>query len=252
MRWKALFCLCFLLVLVSAGAVVTEDSASANALSGITLLSCSVSDFALSPTIPATGIAFSCNLPFYLTDCAVYSLNAASGLGPCIFSSGAGFLGNSDYRWQDYHLGLAFHYQELSLGASGHLIYEKFSTGDSYHDWTGDFALSYRGEDYGSEIKYLHAGLEDAELHVSVSSLIVPGVTGASTYVYVPHGKDNYRCATTMEIGDLFELQSSWQSDPARFGAGVQFRLGSFSVMYGIRTHPELSLSHSLDFGIQW
>lgn len=249
---KAFLCLCFGLLAASLGSVITEDSASANALSGITLLSQSVSDLALSPTINKTGIAFSYHFPFSEADCGIYSLNTATRLKPFLISAGGAFLDQGDYRWQDFHLGLAFHYRELSLGYSEHLIHEKFSTEHSYHTWTGNLALSYRSELYGSEIRLLHLGEEDAELHLAASSRIVEDVYGASTYVYAPHGDDSYRFATSFAIGESFLLQASWQNNPPRFGAGLKFAYRSGEIMYAIRSHTELNLSHSLDLGFNW
>ncbi|MBW6513666.1 MAG: hypothetical protein K0B87_02795 [Candidatus Syntrophosphaera sp.] len=249
---KAFLCLCFGLLAASLAAVITEDSASANALSGITLLSQSVSDLALSPTINKAGIAFSTHIPFREADCGVYSLNTATRLKPLLISAGGAFLDQGDYRWQDVHLGLAFHYQDLSLGYSEHLIYERFSTQHSYHTWTGNLALSYRGEMYGSEIRLLHLGEEDAELHISASTRVVDQVQAASSYVYALHGADSFRFATSFAIGESFLLQASWQNTPPRFGAGLKFTYRSGELMYAVRSHAELSLSHSLDLGFNW
>lgn len=249
---KAILCLALVCLMPALGAVITEDSASANALSGITLLSSSVSDFALSPTIPATGSAFSYHFPYSMADAGVYSLNTASAIAPFIVSGGASFLGSEDYRLQDFRLGLALHLDEFSLGYSQHFIYEKISTDDSYSTWTGDLALSYRGYEYGTEVKLLRMGTQDVELHLTASSIFVPGVMGASSYVYAPHGEDSYRFATSFDVADLFQVQTSWQNEPPRFGAGLKFRLFGGELMYAIRTHTELSLSHSLDIGFVW
>ena len=242
----------FALLACCLGGVAGEDTASANALSGITLLSTSVSDFSLSPTIPATGIAFSYHLPFSLAPASVYSLQTAQALGPLLANCGASFLGNEDYRWQSYQLGLALHYEELSLGGTGILLYEDFDGLASYHSWTGNLALSYRGSDYGSEIKLLRLGQPDRELQLSASSRVVPGVMVASTYVFSGLQEDSYRFASSYEFGKLLQLQLSWQSAPARFGAGLKACIGSGELMYAVRTHLDLRLSHSLDLSCRW
>lgn len=233
-------------------AVVTEDSASSNALSGITLLSSSVSDFTLSPTIPATGVALSGHWPFGMADCAVYGLQTAQALGPLIANCGANFLTTQDYRLQNYQLGLALHYQDLSLGATGFLHYENFAGLASYHEWSSNLALSYRGAEYGTEIKLVHLGQPDSELHLTASNCIIPGVTAASTYVYSRQQEDSYRFASSYELVDLLLLQVSWQSAPARFGAGLNLCIGSTELMYAVRSHPELRLSQSLDLAFRW
>lgn len=62
MRRFALGCI-FLLALPLA-ALITENTASASALAGVTLLSESVADFQLSPALPFTGVAVSAQVPF--------------------------------------------------------------------------------------------------------------------------------------------------------------------------------------------
>lgn len=252
MPGKAICCLLCWLLAASLSAVVTEDSASSNALSGITLLSHSLSDLNLSPTIPATGAAFSYHFPYSMASCGVYSLNTATALAPFILNSGAGFLEHDDYRWQDFRLGLALHWEGVSLGYSEHLIYEKISTGDSYHTWTGDLALSFRGEEYGTEVKLLRMGTDDSELHLTAGTSFIPEIKCASTYVYAPHGEDSYRFASSYEIADICLLQVSWQNRPPRFGAGLKFRINNLEIMYGLRSHSELNLSHALDLGFSW
>ncbi len=250
---NAILCLGVILVAgVALNCVVTEDTASANALSGIILLSESVADFGLSPTIPGEGFTLSYGLPFSSAGCGVYSLNSGTRIGPFIASAGASYMDQKDYRWQDVHIGLAWHYRELGVGYSQHLIYEKFSNDMSYHTWTGNLAISYRRGDYGSEIRLLHMGQEDAELHLSASSIVVEGVCGASSYVYSPNGEDSFRFATSFKIGEPFMLQVSWQNAPPRFGAGLKFGHNDWDIMYAIRSHAELSLTHALDIGYNW
>ncbi|OQB88613.1 MAG: hypothetical protein BWX83_01313 [Candidatus Cloacimonetes bacterium ADurb.Bin117] len=98
----------------------------------------------------------------------------------------------------------------------------------------------------------MRIGKEDTELHLSVSTKIVTGIQAASSYVYSPGGPDGYRLATSIEVTDNLLLQSSWQSSPNRFGAGLKFQLKGWDLMYAIRTHPDLRLSHSLDLGYTW
>lgn len=250
---KAILCLGLLLSSgVALNGVVTEDTASANALSGITLLSESVADLGLSPTIAKTGFALSYNLPFSSAGCGVYSLNSGTGIGPFIASAGASFMDQQDYRWQDVHLGLAWHHKELGIGYSEHLIHEKFSNGASYHTWTGNLAITYRRNDHGSEIRLLHMGQDDAEYHLSASSIVVEGVYGSASYVYAPNGDDSFRFASSIKIAQPFLIQASWQNAPPRFGAGLKFSHKDWEIMYAVRSHAELSLTHALDIGYNW
>jgi hypothetical protein len=237
---------------LSAAAVITEDSASASALGGITMLSESVSDYGQTPIVGKTGVAFSYHRAFGNADSNVFSLNQGSGWYPFIVSSGVSYLNHPDYRWEDFHLGLGLHYQTLALGYTQHLIHEKISTGDSYNTWTGDLALSFWGEEYGTEVRIQHIGALDAQLHLTAGTKFADGVLFATDYVYRPHAPDCYSAATSYNIGSFMLVQSSWQSEPPRFGMGIKLMAKGAEVMYAIRTHPDLSMSHSVDLGFSW
>ncbi len=233
------------------GALIPQQTASANALAGITLLSEAVADYQLTPALDVTGIAVSGHLPFSAADAATFSLSAAHDLSFLVLNTGLVHNGDLDYSQQDFRLGLALNLGDLSAGYAQHLILESAPTG-TYQSWSGDAGLAYRGGNYGYEARLLRIGREDTELHLSVSTLIVEGIQAASSYVYTPSGPDGYRVATSIDITEELILQSSWQSSPNRFGAGLKFRLRGWDLMYAIRTHPDLRLSHSLDLGYSW
>lgn len=242
---------CLLLMSLPLSALIPDNSASASALAGITLLSQSVADFQLSPALPFSGVAASAQLPFGATEAATFSLSAAHRLKFMVFNAGVTHSGDADYSAQDFRLGLSFNLGEFNAGYSQHLCLES-AAAENHQSWSGDAALSYRGEIYGYEARLLRIGREDTELHLSVSTRIIEGIQAASSYVYTPEGPDGYRLATSIEVIDNLLLQSSWQSSPNRFGAGLKFQLEGWDLMYAIRTHPDLRLSHSLDLGYSW
>ncbi|MCB5247971.1 MAG: hypothetical protein LHW57_08110 [Candidatus Cloacimonetes bacterium] len=249
MRRVILGCLC--LLALPLGALIPQNTASANALAGVTLLSESVADFQLSPALPFTGIAVSGHLPFSAAEASTFSLSAAHKLKFLVLNAGATHSGDADYSAQDFRLGLGFNLGELSAGYSQHLLLESAPTG-THQSWGGDAALAYRGHSYGYEARLLRIGREDTELHLSVSTTIVSGIQAASSYIYTPAGPDGYRFATSIEVTENLLLQSSWQNSPNRFGAGLRFKLQGWDLMYAVRTHPDLRLSHSLDLGYSW
>lgn len=249
---KACLCLALALCLCSLAAVITEDSASANALSGITLLSTAVSDYQLSPLIGSTGVSFSYNRPFNIGDASVYSLNSAIRVKPLHISYGASYLDQGDYLWQDLHLGVAAGCKGVDLGLAEHLVYEKISTEDSYHSWNTDLALAWKGNAYTAEARWLHLGAADAQLHCSASSRVTADISVAADYVYAPRAEDSFRLASSCAIGEYVVLQTSWQNVPSRFGAGIVLHYGAGELSYAIRTHTELSLTHSVDLGFHW
>lgn len=243
--------MCILLYVFSLGAVVTEYSASANALSGITMLSQSVADYALSPVVGVAGIGSTWHQPFSSKETGIYGLHTAFPISQFLVASGINYLNHPDYRWQDEYLSLSIHQAGFALGATQHLVYEKISE-DVWYNWSNDFALRYMGDVYGSEIRYIGSGTDDAAWILSAQNRLSKSTTVCSSYTWRKGSEDSYAVGSSVQIAAPLLLQTSWQSEPARFGAGLKFIIDRMELMYSIRTHAELSLSHSLDLGVAW
>jgi len=252
MQPKVLTGIILLMLLSILGAEITEDTASSSALCGITMLSESVGDYVLSPIIGKSGICFSYHKPFSAAGTDVYSLASSWKLKPVMLHSGISYLDHPDYLRQNPYLGVALHTEFASLGYTQHLIYERISTDNSYYVWTADLALSFWSKEYITEIRYLHITEADAELHLGTGTWLGESTLVATDYVYKPHGRDSYRAASSFCIGRLLLIQSSWQTEPSRFGFGIKLMLKSGELMYSIRTHPALNLSHCVDIGFNW
>lgn len=236
---------------VTLAAVLTENSASANALSGITLLSESVSDFYLSPILGSTGICATWYKPFGNTDTAIYGLHSAFLMRNVIVATGINYLDHQDYRWQDEYLSLSLNYSSLALGASQHLVYEKIGE-DSWYKWDNDYGAKISSKTAAAELRYLRARSDDASLVLSASTQLNTSSSVCSAYTWRKRDKGSYAFATSYQIASPLVLQSSWQSEPARFGMGLKVIMGKLALMYGIRSHPELSLTHCLDLEATW
>lgn len=232
--------------------VLTEDSASAAALSGVTALSESVSDFALSPIIPRNGFSFSYHSPFGQSELGTWGFHNAIRSGYWNLAGGLTMLNGDDYRWQDQYLSVALGSREVAIGYTQHLVYDRAGDGAGHYDWQSDAAFGFMGDIYGAEVRYIRMGSPDAQLHLTASTRMAGDVTFATDYVYCPHGKDSYRAASSYNIADVLMFQTSWQSEPARFGFGIRLNIAGANLMYSARTHPTLNLSHAIDIGFSW
>lgn len=248
-----LYLLLFLLLLCLAPlqALPGEYSASANALNGITMLSQSVADHAISPIIFAGGFTFSRCSPFGLSETTYYGLHNALPLGVMQVATGINYLAHPDYRWQDQYLALQLGSPTFALGATQHLFYEKIGE-NSWYTWDNDLAISFLQKGYGTEIRWLHLRGEDSALVLSAQTEFSSASSLCSSYTWRKNEADAYSVASSYQIADVLLLQTSWQSEPARFGIGCKFLIGSFELMYSLRTHPELDLTHSIDIGSSW
>lgn len=241
----------FLLTYGILGAVNLEGSASANALSGLTAISQSVGDYSLSPVIGLTGACSTWQKPFSQAETSIYGFHTAFRTGSFIVATGLNYLNHPDYRWQNEYLALGIYHAGFALGVSQHLEYEKIAQ-ESWYDWKNDFALKYNGSEYGSEIRYQACGSSDAAWTLSATHRLSKAAEVCSAYTWHKQQPDSYSVASSVRIATPLLLQTSWQSEPARFGAGLKFSISKVELMYAVRTHAELSLTHCLDLGILW
>ena len=215
------------------------------------MLSTSVADYSLSPLINCGGVATSWHKPFNSSDVTIYGLHTAFPTGKFFIASGINYLDHPDYRWQDEYLGFSLNYPSLALGATQHLVYEKIGE-ESWFTWDNDYAVKIFNQRYGAELRYQRCRTSDAAWAVSAQSCLSPTAYVSSSYTWRKHDSGTYAVATSYQIVSSMLLQSSWQSTPARFGAGVKFTLGKLGLMYGIRSHPELALTHTIDLEVSW
>jgi hypothetical protein len=246
-----LFCLFATLVAFSANCISTVSSASASALCGTTSLSRNPADYALSPLIGVSGFCATWQKPFSLADTNLYGLHSAFAKGVMQFATGLNYLGHPDYRWQDEYLGLSLNLYGLKIGATQHLIYEKIGQ-ESWINWDNDYAIALQSETYGSEIRYNNSRSDAASLTLSATSELSSSYRICSAYTWRKHERGCYTLASVYQVAKPLQLQSSWQSEPGRFGFGFRIDLGKLNLNYAVQTHPELSLTHSLDIGSAW
>ena len=233
-------------------ASVLENSATANALNGITLLSDSVADYALSPVIGETGIATYYHRPYGTTEIAVLGFGVAAARNRFIFSGGTSYLHHSDYSQHNPYLNLSFNYYGISIGSSGHMLYDSVQEKDSRYDFSWDAGAKYCYRDYGAEVKIIRIGSIDEQLDISMKAALSEGILTSTSYVCETGGYDFFRAGMTTEINKYLSVYGSWQNEPNRFGFGFRFGIEPWSLMYSIRTHPELDVSHSVALDINW
>jgi hypothetical protein len=231
--------------------ITTENSASANALSGITILSVSPADFSLSPVVGKSGICFSWHQPFGVKDISVYGFHSAFPLKPLIIATGIDYLAHPDYRLQDEYLALSASFSAFSIGATQHLLYEKIED-QVWFTWKSDFAIAYKEKNFAGEIRCNDLGSSHKALTLSAAITAAENTTFASAYSFKQEEKDSYALATSFAVAKPFLIQCSWQSVPARFGLGLKMLTGNWNLMYAVRTHTELGLTHLVDLGYAW
>jgi hypothetical protein len=237
---------------VPLSATVVEYSPIANALNGVTMLSDSPADYALSPVIGVAGVASFYHKLFNTPGISVYGLHSAIDKDPLILALGTTYLDSPDYRYYDPYISLSLNLDGAALGYTQHLVYDSIQGSDASYRWLGDVALKIDSGDYGSEIKYIRMGSDDAQLHLTASAVLSEGIETATAYVWEPKGNSYFCASASTSFSSYFALYSSWRTDSARFGMGLRIIVEGFSVIYAVRSHPELDLSHSFGFEMHW
>lgn len=232
-------------------ALILENSASANALNGCPLLSQSVCDYALSPVNGSYGLGSSYSSPFSIPGLHVFGLHTAFPSRWLGYALGTSYLSAEDYDLQSYYLNLHLKLGDILIGSNQHLEFEIISNDDTHIETKTDFGIRLGGR-FPSEISLLGLGSQDRIYSFSFGSHISKRSFTAVTY-RTDWDKDFIYCiASQYNITDGFRIMSSYQDEPTRFGAGIELSVLNLRVLYAIRTHIELNLTHAIDLSFDW
>lgn len=248
---RALLALCFLFsTALLAG--LQEQSPSANALAGISLLSDSVAESYLSPAHTISGISCFYHRPYNMGELPVYGIATAVKRDWLSVSAGAVYLNHPDYLWQNPYLNIAVDSGKLCLGAGLNLDYSLVGESDSHYLFSGSYAAKYRYRDSHLELKALHLNAPEQELCLSIAqnlsgrNMLGFGVARDSA------GKNSLKAGMSIALCENLQLYSSWQNEPARFGAGLNILMGKWHILCCLRNHPRLAASQAFALEYAW
>ena len=246
---------CVLLCLLLTSALYAgplELTPSANALNGITLLSDNPADCYLSPNLSEAGSSSYYFRPFNAPEIKAFGFCGATALGVFKFAAGTNYLSHPDYAWHNPFLNAAFDVGLLSVGATAHMNSDSVQDEDAHLDFSYDLGACIYHGDSALELKALRLDSPDKQFCISTSGSIAEAITPAISYVYEPDHKDCLRFGLKTTLHPLLALDGSWQSEPNRFGLGIALTLDAWNLYYGLRTHPELNISHGIALAWDW
>jgi hypothetical protein len=241
-----------LLISVSVCVSALDFSASANALSGITLLSESVADCAISPVLAASGFNSFYYRPFNTPGIAIFGINSAMNKNKLHLALGNTYLYHEDYIQHNPYLNLNFTYSSLRLGLTGHMLYDSVQDADGEYEFSYDLGLAVFREKHSAELKVLRKGTANEQYSLSVMSSLSPEIRSAIGYVVNEMHSNFIHIGINAGLSEYLSLYSSWQNEPGRFGTGIRLNLDTWSVLYSIRTHPELDFCHAISLELDW
>ena len=228
------------------------NSATSNALSGMSMLSDSVADYAYSPILGETGISSSYHRPFNTPGIDILGLHSAISKGDLIIAMGTGYLHHEDYCQQNPYLNLNYGLAAFRFGVSGHLAYDSIKDEDGEYHFSYDLGVAYSLNDYRAEILLLQKGQDDERLTLSLGAKPEPRVSFATGYQVLKTGKNVISMGVRADLSEHLGILSSWQSLQNRFGLGIAVNLAQWTINYGIRSHPDLDYSHAISLDYSW
>lgn len=227
-------------------------SASANALSGLSILSDSVADHAISPVLQVCGLSFTYHRPFNTPGINVYAVHSAVSKYDLHIAVGNTYLNHQDYDSHNPYLNLNYFYKGLGLGATGHLLYDTIQDTDAEYSFCYDLGIGYEHQNFAAELKMLRVNDDEEESSLSVMGYLGADVQAALGYFYSKNYRDNLRIGVNTELNQFLSLYGSWQNEDSRFGAGLKVSVENWSLIYAIRTHPKLDPSHAISLELYW
>ncbi|MCB5271899.1 MAG: hypothetical protein LHW56_08650 [Candidatus Cloacimonetes bacterium] len=227
-------------------------SASATALSGLSILSDSVADYAISPVLHLDGLSFSYHRPFNVPGINVFSVHNAISRGDLHIAVGSSYLHQQDYSSHDPYLNLNYVYEGISLGATGRLLYDTIQDADADYSFCYDLGLGYEYQDFAAELKMLRITDDDEEASLCLMGYLGPDLRAALGYYHSKNYQDNFRVGVNTELNQFLSLYGSWQNEDSRFGLGFKVSVESWGLIYAIRTHPKLDASHAISLELAW
>ena len=242
-----------IIVLMSSAlfAFTLESSPSANATSGLTIISQSVLDGALSPLLSVNGWGVSYQRLYNLNSLPAYELAASLPVKSVQFSAGSGYLAHTDYRDIRPWLNLGYITGDfgLGVGVSGH--FDSIQGSDSRQKYALNLAAQKQLFGGAVEWKSTDIGTSDLSHSLSLKSPQQEFGVLAAGCEYLQE-ELIFKTAIHAEIFRALSVAASWQNRPSRFGIGLFLKADAWKLAYSIRSHPYLNYSHAISLESCW
>jgi len=233
-----------------------DKSAIHNATSGIALIYESPSATSINPAMCNPGIETSATYLFSLKELPYYHLHSAYKIKSFGLYLGDYYLDHEFYQENILYFALNYHLSNLSCGLSLRYLSNKV---ENYHNDSSlvfDAGLVWKINDISSAVSvknitqssFIEEKLPTVYLYESCYQ-----VTEKSK-IAIALEKENefdfcFKLAARYDIFKLMSILSSYQFNPDRIGVGMVFNVSKFNIVYSVRTHQYLDLSHYISVG---
>ncbi|MCK4312013.1 MAG: hypothetical protein KAW88_04695 [Candidatus Cloacimonetes bacterium] len=231
-------------------------SAIQNATSSLVLIYPSPSSSAVNPALHCSGVETSATYLFGIKDIPFYNFH--SGL---IYKDFGFYLGNSIiehplYKESSSNLGLSYKHRFYSIGLGLRYLYNKV---ENYHKDSSlivDWGFSWKNKNITtglsirnvSQSSFLEAKLPvvylwETSFEISKDSRFALGFEKEDGFDF------SFKFASRYDIFKMMSILASYQYEPDRLGIGIVFNISKMNVVYSIRTHQYLDLTHYISVG---
>ncbi len=233
-----------------------DKSAIHNATSGIALIYDSPSATSINPALCNPGIETSATYLFGLKELPYYNLHSAYKIKSFGLYLGNFYLDHEFYKENILNFALNYQLSNLSCGLSLRYLSNKV---ENYHNDSSiifDLGLTWKINNISSalavknisqstfiEEKLPTVYLYESCYQVTDKSKIAVGLEKEDDFNFC------FKLAARYDIFKLMSILSSYQFNPDRIGVGMVFNVFKFSIVYSVRTHQYLDLSHYISVG---
>ena len=237
-----------------------DKSAIHNATSGIALIYDSPSATSINPAFnPALcnpGIETAATYLFDLKELPYYNLHSAFKIKSFGLYLGDHYLDHEFYKENILNFALNYRLSNLSCGLSLRYLSNKV---ENYHNDSSlifDLGLAWKINNISSAIavrNITQATFIEEKLPTVYLWESCYQVTDKSKIAVALEKEDDFsfcfKLAARYDIFKLMSILSSYQFNPDRIGVGMVFNVSGFSVVYSVRTHQSLDLTHYISVG---
>ena len=234
------------------------QSAVHNATNNLNLIYPTPSSMSMNPAICLPGMETSSTYLFNMEELPKYDLHLVIPWGKCCFHLGDTYLDHEFYSENNAVLGFNYSSHYLTAGFNVRLLSSKVKgykdTGSTVIDgglkWSNSnvsSALAVRNitqsEYEGSILPIVY--LWESCYQITKCSRISFGLEKENDFDF------SFKFAGRYDILRQLSLISSYQFEPNRIGMGAVFNLYKFNLVYSVRTHQYLDLTHYISLSYE-
>ena len=258
MRWLCLFILLFFISSLTSIDLNLPVSAIHNATNNLNLIYPTPASMSMNPAVCIPGLETSVTYLFSLEELPKYDLHLVFPIGNFCFHLGDSYLNHELYSENKAIFGLNYSLKSVTAGFSVRMLSSQV---EGYQD-AGTTIID-------SGLKWEHGQISSAVALRNVTQSKYEGLTLPIVYLWescyrlssssrISLGLEkeddfdfSFKFAGCYDILQMLTLISSYQFEPDRIGVGAVFNLHKFKVIYSVRSHQYIGLTHYISLGYE-